>query len=158
MKLDNELAREAHQLVMNVKNAVLSTADDQGLPHSSWMTTQVTDDLAEIVTITAPVTQKITHLRRNPQAEWMFASPSIETVVYLSGFTRVIEGEAVKRYWERMPGKTQACYRKYCEADDYHKFVVIRTEVSKIVLCKPFAYRKTVLFDKSATPTVKLQD
>ncbi len=158
MKIYNELAREAQQLVMKCKNAVLATADDQGHPHSAWMTTQVTGDLEEIVSITAPTSQKVAELRRNPQAEWMFASASLETLVYLSGYTRVVEGEAAKRYWDQMPGKAQAYYRKYCQTEDYHKFAVIRTEVSKVVLCKPYAYKKTVVFDKHARPTVKLQD
>lgn len=88
----------------------------------------------------------------------MFASPSMETIVYLSGFTRVVEGEAAKRYWDRMPGKAQAYYRKYCETEDYHKFAVIRTEVGKVVLCKPYAYKKNVVFDRQTQATVRLQD
>lgn len=158
MKLDNDLAREAFQVVKKSRAAVLATADHQGCPHSTWMTTQVTEDLVEVFSITAPTSQKIADLRRNPQAEWMFSTASMETLVYLSGFTRVIEGEAAKRYWDQMPGKAQAYYRKYCDTDDYHKFAIIRTEVSKVVLCKPYAYKKTVIFNKSAAPTVKLQD
>jgi general stress protein 26 len=158
MKIDNVQAREAQQLVMNCKHAVLATADDHRQPHATWMTTQVTNDLEEVISITSPVSQKAAELRRNPQAEWMFGSPSMETLVYLSGFTRVVEGEAAKRYWDRMPGKAQAYYRRYCEEGDYHNFAVIRTEVSKVVLCKPYAYKKTVIFDKSVRPTVKLQD
>lgn len=160
MKIETELSRAAAQLVAKCKNAVLATADAHGLPHATWMTTQVTSDLAEVVSITAPNSQKADELRRNPQAEWMFASPSMETIVYLSGHTRLVEGEAAKRYWDQMPGKSQAYYRKYCETEDYHKFAVIRTEVSKVVFCKPYAYKKTVVFDKSAagkTDTVQLQ-
>ena len=37
-------------------------------------------------------------------------------------------------YWDQMPGKSKAYYRKYCETEDYHKFAVIRTDVSKVVL------------------------
>lgn len=158
MKIENELAREAVQVVKKCKHAVLATADADGLPHSTWMTTQVTEDLEEIISITAPISHKVADLRRNPQAEWMYATPSMETLVYLSGFTRVIEGEAAKRYWDQMPGKSQAYYRKYCETEDYHKFAVIRTEVSKIVLCKPYAYKKTTLFDKNAKATRKIED
>lgn len=158
MKIDSDLAREAQQVVMKVKNAVLATAGEHGLPHSAWMTAQVTDDLEEIISITAPISQKVADLRRNPQGEWMFATPSMETVVYLSGRTRVVEGEAAKRYWERMPGKAQACYRKYCETGDYHQFAVIRTEVGRIVLCKPYAYKKTVIFDKADPSAMQHQD
>ncbi len=149
MRIENELARMAEQVVMKSKNAVISTADAQGHPHAAWMTTQVTPDLAEVISITAPSSQKVAELRRNPQAEWMFASTSLETIVYLSGFTRIIEGEAAKRYWDGMPDKSKAYYRKYCETEDYHKFSVIRTEVSKVVLCKPYSYKKTVLYDKA---------
>jgi hypothetical protein len=81
----------------------------------------------------------------------MFASPSMETIVYLSGYTRLIESHAAKRYWDQMAGKAQAYYRKYCETEDYHKFAVIRTDVSKVVLCKPYAYKKSVLWDKSVS-------
>ena len=68
--------------------------------------------------------------------------------VYLSGHTRLLEGDVAKRYWDQMPGKSKAYYRKYCETEDYHKFAVIRTEVDKVVLCKPYAYTKTILWDK----------
>ena len=157
MEIESELSKLAEEVVLKCKNAVLATADAEGRPHAAWMTTQVTTDLAEVTSITAPTSQKVAELRRNPQAEWMFASSSLETIVYLSGFTRVIEGEAAKRYWDQMPGKAQAYYRKYCETEDYHKFAVIRTEVGRIVVCKPYAYKKTILFDKHAKPTVKLQ-
>ncbi len=133
---------------MKSRTAVLATSDTEGLPHSAWMTTQVTPDLEEIISITAPTSQKVEFLRLNPQAEWMFACPSLETIVYLSGRTRVLEGDAAKRYWDQMPGKSKAYYRKYCETEDYHKFAVIRTEVNKVVLCKPYSYKKLVLWEK----------
>lgn len=149
MKIENEVTRNAAQLVTNCRNAVLATSDAEGHPHSAWMTTQVTTDMEEIISITAPNSLKADILRANPQAEWMFASPSMETIVYLSGHTRLIEGDAAKRYWDQMPGKSKAYYRKYCETEDCHQFAVIRTDVSKVVLCKPYAYTKSVLWDKS---------
>ena len=101
--------------------------------------------MQEVVTITAPTTQKIANLRANPQGEWMFASPSIETVVYLSGPTQIMEGDEARRYWDRMPGKSKAYYRNYCDTDDCAKFAVIRTLVTKVVYCRPIGYRKTVV-------------
>lgn len=150
MKIENQVSRDAAQLVADCRNAVLAMCDADGHPHAAWMTAQVTTDLEEVVSITAPTSQKAAILRASPQGEWMFASSSLETIVYLSGRTRLIEGDAVKRYWDKMPGKAKAYYRKYCETEDFHKFAVILTEVSKVVLCKPYAYTKIVLFDKSA--------
>jgi hypothetical protein len=73
----------------------------------------------------------------------MFASTSLETVVYLSGPTEILEGDEAKRYWDRIPGKSKAYYRNYCDPDDASKFAVIRTRVTKIVYCRPIGYRKT---------------
>lgn len=154
MKIANEVQRNVADLVSKCRTAVLATSDTEGHPHSAWMTTQVTTDLEEIISITAPNSQKAAILRANPQAEWMFASPSMETIVYLSGHTRLLEGDVAKRYWDQMPGKSKAYYRKYCETEDYHKFSVIRTEVDRVVLCKPYTYTKTIIWDKAASEDV----
>lgn len=154
MKIESELAREAAQLVTHARAAILAVADARGHPHTMWMTPCVTSDLEEIISITAPSSQKVASLRQNPRAEWMFASASLETLVYLSGHTRIIEGVAAKRYWDRVPGKSQAYYRKYCAIEDYRLFSVIRTEVDHIELCKPCAYTKTVLFTREVPPAL----
>jgi general stress protein 26 len=151
MLINSELARTAAKIVADNRLAMLATADDKGMAHASWMTAQVTPDLEEVISVTAPITRKVADLRCNPQAEWMFASNGMETLVYLSGRTRVVEGEAAKRYWDRMTGKDRAYYRKYCDTDDYTNFVIVRTAVQKIVVCKPYAYKKTVLLDKHAS-------
>jgi len=150
MLIQNELARQASEIIASTRLALLATANEFGMPHSSWMTVQVTPDLEEVISITAPISQKVADLRSNPQAEWMFSSAGMETLVYLSGRTRVVEGEAAKRYWDKMTGKSRAYYRKYCDTDDYTQFVVVRTAVQKIVLSKPYAYKKTVILDKLA--------
>lgn len=148
MKIDDDISRAAYEVVTGTRQAIFATADDQGAPHATWMTADVTPDLEEVVSITAPISRKVADLRRNPQAEWMFATPSMESLVYLSGPTRVLEGDAAKRHWDKMPGKLHAYYRKYCDIDDHTRFVVIRTSVEKVVFCKPYAYKKTVLFEK----------
>ena len=144
-KEHGDLWRTASRLVADTRSAVFSTADAAGMPHATWMNLLVDSTMEEVVTITTPTTQKIANLRANPQGEWMFASPSMETVVYLSGPTEIIERDEAQRYWDRMPGKSKAYYRNYCETDDPGKFAVIRTRVTKIIYCRPIGYRKTVV-------------
>jgi len=148
MKIDNDLSRAAYEVVSGTRNAIFATADEHGYPHATWMTAEVTPDLEEVISITAPISRKVADLRRNPQAEWMFATPSMESMVHLSGPTRLLEGDAAKRHWDKMPGKLHAYYRKYCSVDDHNQFVVIRTSVHRVVFSKPYAYKKTVLFEK----------
>jgi len=141
----SELWRTASRLVAESHLAVLTTADAAGMPHATWMNIMADSAMEEVVSITAPTTQKFENLRANPQAEWMVASPSNETIVYLSGPTQIMEGDEAKRRWDRMPGKSKAYFRNYCDSDDHTKFAVIRTEVTKIVYCRPVGYRKTVV-------------
>ena len=145
-----ELWRTSSRLVAETRLAILTTADAAGMPHAAWMNVLADSTMAEVVTITAPTTQKIANLRANPQAEWMFASPSVETVVYLSGPTEILEGEAAKAYWDVAPGKSKAYFHHYCPDDDYTKFAVIRTRVTKVVYSRPIGYHKVVIAEVAA--------
>jgi len=140
-----ELWRTASRLVADSHVAVMTTADAAGMPHAAWMNILADSAMEEVVSITAPTTQKCGNLLANPQAEWMVASPANETIVYLSGPTRILEGNEAEQCWDRMPGKSKAYFQNYCHTDDHTKFAVIRTKVTKVVHCRPIGYRKTVV-------------
>lgn len=145
-----ELWRTASRLVADSHLGILTTADAAGMPHAAWMNILTDSTMQEVVTITAPNTQKIANLRTNPNGEWMVATPSLETIVYLSGPTLILEGDEAKQCWDRMPGKRKANFRHYCDEDDFARFAVVRTRVTKVVYCRPFGYRKTVV-DENTT-------
>lgn len=149
MKADTELARMALQVVSDARHGLLTTVDKDGWPHATWMNFETKGQLDEIFTITAPTTQKVANLRANPRAEWMFSHPdfSIESIAYASGETHIVEGDAVQPYWDAIPGKSRAFYRQYNDTDDFRQFVVLVTKVSKVVFCRPVAYRKFPLLD-----------
>ena len=149
MSKQGELWREASKLVAERNKALLATADASGMPHITWMNVLADSTMEEVVTITAPTTQKVANIQVNPKAEWMFAALSLETVVYLSGPTRIVRGEEAREYWGAMPGKSQAYFRHYCDMDDYEKFAVLRTIVTKVVYTRPPGYRKTVVHELS---------
>ena len=145
MSKEGNLWRAASELVGTTRNVIMSTADANGLPHATWMTVTVDSKMDEVISITAPTTQKISNLRDNPQAEWMFASPSLESLVYLSGPTEIVVGEKAQHYWDSMPGKAKAYYQLYSDSNDPDEFSIIRTQVNKVVYCRPPGYRKTIV-------------
>ncbi len=153
MILDTELSRMVWQLVADARHGLLTTVDKDGWPHATWMNFQTKGTLDEIFTIPAPTTQKVVNLRANPRAEWMFTHPdfTIENIAYVSGETRIIEGDAVQPWWDAIPGKSRAYFRQYDNSDDFHHFVVLATKVTKTVLCRPIAYRKFPVFDAGST-------
>ena len=149
MKTDTELARMAWRLVEDCKIGLLTTADRDGWPHATWVNFQTKGYLDEIFTITAPTSQKVANLRENPRTEWMFSHPGFaaESTVYVTGETRIIEGDPVEPWWDAIPGKPRAFVRQYDASGDFHKFVALVTKVTGVVCCCPLAYRKSTVFD-----------
>ncbi len=145
VKTDSALARLAWQLVQDCCVGILTTADKEGRPHATWMNFQTTGYLDEIFAITAPTTQKVANLRENPHTEWMFSHPDFaaESTVYVTGETRLIEGDAVQPWWDALPGKSRSYFRQYDDSGDFRKFVAVVTKVTGVVCCCPLAYRKT---------------
>ncbi len=154
MKMDTELARTAWRLVEESDVGLLTTADKDGWPHAAWMNFQTKGYLDEIFTITAPTTQKVANLRVNPRTEWMFFHPGFrsESIVYVTGETRIVEGDAGQAWWDAMPGKLRAYFRRYSDSEDFHKFVALVTTVTNVVCCCPIAYRKTPVVGADTTP------
>ncbi|MFT5465813.1 MAG: general stress protein 26 [Verrucomicrobiales bacterium] len=142
-----ELWREAFKVVRDSGLGVLTTADDSGKPHATWMgSVGAPQDLSEIFTITGPSTDKIANVRKNPNAEWMFASPAKESIVYLSGKIEIVDAESDRwSYWNKVPNKSQAFFLRYY--DEAGGFAVLRMGVERVVFCKPMAFRKIVLKD-----------
>jgi len=147
MPKNNALWRTSSLLVSEARSAILSTVNHAGRPHATWMNIVADSSMDTVMSVTAPTTQKINNLRENPYGEWMIASPSLESMVYLSGTTNVVEGEEAKKHWDEMPSKSKAFYRNYCEDDDYEKFSIIITQVEKIIYCRPPGYQQTVVYE-----------
>ncbi len=149
MAKNDALWRSSSKLVAETKSGVLSTVDASGHPHATWMNIVADSSMETVISVTAPTTQKVSNLRDNPYGEWMISSPSLESMVYLSGTTRIIEGDEAKKYWDEIPSKSKAYYRNYCDEDNYEKFSIILTEVEKIVYCRPPGYHQTVVYEVS---------
>ena len=147
MAKNDSLWRASSMLVAGSKQALLATADANGKPHATYMNVLADSSLEKIISITTPDTQKIKNLGENPCAEWMFASPSLESMVYLSGPTEIVTGQEAINYWNSMPGKSKAYYRQYCETDSPEKFSIICTRVEKVLYCRPPGYRKTLVYE-----------
>ncbi len=151
---ENDLWKAAKHVVAESRLAILTTANAGGQPHATWMSTIVTDSLREVLTVTAPDTLKVRNMRQNPHSQWMFWSPSIETVIYLSGPTDIVEGEEAEEYWHRIPNKSQAYFRRHSNSDDHREFAVLRTNVMEAVYCRPPGYQKSVIFEAESPSRV----
>ena len=145
MQDHTELWRDATRIVHESGAGVLATVGADHQPHATWMGgVGAKNGLDEVLTITAPHTRKVSNLRENPRAEWMFSSPTKETIVYLSGPTELItQSPECDDLWEEIPNKSQAYFLKYYEVAK--GFAVIRTKVERVEVVKPLVFKKIVL-------------
>jgi len=123
--------------------AVLTTCGNDGMPHATWMNAVVVEGLREVIAITSPESRKVLNLEENAQAEWMFSSPSLETIAHLSGASMIVPEEEALKYWDLVPSKSRGFYRHYRKPELHTDFAIIRTQVSNIQFVKPMGYRKT---------------
>lgn len=145
MDTNTKIWMAASELVSHTKAAVMTTANSIGQPHAAWMNVLADSSMETVVAISAPTTQKIKNLQENPSVEWMFASPTMESVVYLTGPTEILTGELAQNYWNSMPNKSKAPYKNYSTSEDHKDFAIICTKVDNIVYCRPPVYHKTVV-------------
>lgn len=147
MNTSSELARVAIRLIRDCSYGLITTADENGQPHATWMNFQTRGQLDEIFTVTAPTTQKVANLRANPRSEWMFFHPGFhaESIVYVTGETRIVEGDGVRKWWDAMPESSRSYIRQHCDTSDPTQFVALVTTVDAVTCCCPVAYRKTVV-------------
>lgn len=141
--MNTEQFRMVSSLIGEGGLAVLTTCGNDGMPHATWMNAVVIDGLREVVAITSPESRKVLNLEENSQAEWMFTSPSFETVAHLSGISTIVGEEEALKYWDLVPHKSRGFYRHYRKPELHSDFAIIRTTVSNVKLVKPMGYRKT---------------
>jgi len=147
MPKNDPLWQAASTLVTESKTAILTTANNIGHPHATWMNVLADSLMENVIAITAPQTQKVGNLSDNPHTEWLFASPSMETMVYLSGPTEIVIGEEALRYWDSMPGKSKAPYHNYSPSEHPEDFAILCTKVEKVVYCSPQGYHMTLVHE-----------
>ena len=149
--MNTQQLRMVTTLIGEGGTSVLTTCGSDGMPHATWMNAVVIPGLREVIAITSPESRKPLNLGENAQAEWMFTSPSLETIAYLSGTTTIVADDESEKYWDMVPCKAKGFYRHYRKPESHTDFAVIRTIVSNVKLLKPMGYRKTEMaFDEVA--------
>lgn len=138
-------ARLANEIVFCQLNgvgiALLTSADEEGKPHATWMATVAPTGKRQFVTLTSPDSRKVANIRSNPKVEWLFSSPDRFTMVYTEGSAQIIlSPEEIRFYWNLMKQKDQAFF-----LDSYNSgmgFAIVRTEVDAVSLVLPRDNRK----------------
>jgi general stress protein 26 len=135
----DQVTKEALQVVNEAFLGLLTTVDQQGVPHSRWMGSAVIGNrLSSVYTLTPSGTRKLEQLKHNDNVTWVFSAPEFSDVVTLTGKARVLASPMVaQQVWDRL----MECVRLYCMSalndDSNLELVTIEVQVRQIELVSP---------------------
>ena len=125
--MDNEDLRDKVLNVMELGREifVFSTVDDEGRPHMRYMATlDYEDDYSAFFLGCTMSSNKVRHIRHNPNVQLLFAAPDYLHVVTITGQASILDSIDKKReLWEKYP-----VLAGYLKAPDDPDFGIIRLE------------------------------
>ena len=124
------------RLIENSKIAVMTTVDNEGKPHSRWMTPALIRGSEHVIfSVTSPTHAKCSHIQGNPNVEWMFQTKQVGEVLNVAGKANVIDNPAVKAdVIEAIGGHLQAFWKTN---PDFGDLVVCETVIESYHYYKP---------------------
>ena len=119
---------------------VLTTIDQQGIPHARWMGTVAADDFPNLYTLTNPASRKLAHIAFHPIVNWMFSNSELSMVVNLIGPAHVeSDMDVIQKIWNSITDKTHAYFMK--EFGGSEGCAIIKTTVEMVECSLPLENR-----------------
>ena len=86
-----EILNTLEMILNEAHTAVLATTDQNGKPHIRWMTPALLRGrTGAIYAVTSPRFGKVVQLEAQPEVEWMFQTPILDTIVTVRGRIRLL--------------------------------------------------------------------
>jgi len=123
-------------IIEDAKTAVMATVDPENRPHVRWMTPALLDDRpGAVYAVTSPSFQKIAHLSKNPQTQWLFQTKLLNRVATISGPVNVVENTGMKSEVLEGIGRRLNVFWRINE--DPSNFVVLETIIEEAEYFEP---------------------
>jgi general stress protein 26 len=133
---NEELRRQALELIHGSHPGILSTIDEKGYPQSRWMATFSSDDFPLFYTLTSPNSRKVHQISLQPKVTWLFFNRDLSLTVTMRGQARIlIDITSLRQIWKKVQDKSLAYFLK-----NYNEgigFAVIETTIEGIEWCRP---------------------
>lgn len=127
-----DVLREIESILDNVKTAVLATVDEEGSPAMRWVTPVMLRGRAPILyMVTSPDSDKMRHVRNNPNVQWMLQTRSLGTIINIFGKVNVLDNPSIRNEVLEVVGPRLHAFWKI--NDDERDLLVFETVIRKVV-------------------------
>jgi len=140
----HEVMSKLSDIIDETKTGVLATVDSENNAHIRWMTPTVLKDReATVFAVTCPDFRKATHLKTNPNVDWMFQSRSLDKVIHIRGVVNVVDNPSLKNeVLEVLAPRLDVFWRANCESSE---FVVLETVIEEALYYEPLSNTREVI-------------
>lgn len=135
------------ELILNeAHTAVLGTSDERGRPHLRWMTPAlIRGRQRAIYAVTSPGFDKVSQLGSRPEAEWLFQTPILDTIVTVRGRINIVDNPSILAEVLEALGPFMRSFWKL--KGEERDLLVLETIIEEAVYYKPMKGLKEVVTD-----------
>ena len=133
---DKEIIRRAISIVTETRAGLLATVGLDGAPNLRWMATHsLMGSLDTLYTITAPASNKVREIEKNPAVTWLFTRVNFNEILKLHGVASLEDEPLLKsQIWDIVGRKT---WRYFTINRENPEFLVLVTKVRSIEYYAP---------------------
>jgi general stress protein 26 len=141
-----EILNTLEMILNEAHTAVLATTDREGNPHIRWMTPAVLRGRSgAIYAVTSPHFGKVAQLESQPEVEWMFQTPILDTIVTVRGRINIVDNPSILSEVLETLGPFMRSFWKL--KGDERDLVVLETIIEEAIYYKPMKGVKEVVGD-----------
>ncbi len=141
-----EILNTLEMILNEAHTAVLATTDQEGRPHIRWMTPALLRGRSGAVyAVTSPRFGKVVQLEAHPEAEWMFQTPILDTIVTVRGRINIVDNPSILSEVLETLGPFMRSFWKL--KGDERDLVVLETIIDGAIYYKPMKGVKEVVGD-----------
>jgi general stress protein 26 len=127
-----DVLREIEKIIEDVKTAVLSTVDEGGNPTMRWVTPVILRGrTGALYIVTSPGSNKVHHVRKNPNVQWMLQTRSLGTIINVFGKVNILDNPSIRNEVLEVVGPRLHAFWKI--TGDERDLLVLETVVRKVV-------------------------
>ena len=91
-----EILNTLEMILGEAHTAILATTGSDGRPHIRWMTPAfLRGRTGAVYAVTSPGFNKTAELQSNPEVEWMFQTPILDTIVTVRGRINLVDNPSI---------------------------------------------------------------
>ena len=143
-----EMLQILDTIIEDARTAVLATFDDKGMPVMRWVSPAILRGRSgTIFTITAPRSNKVQHIKSNPQVQWIFQTRSLDKIINVEGKVNLLDNPSIRSEVLEVVGPRLVAFWKINV--DERDLLVLETVIEKATYYLPMkGTKETVIFGR----------